>query len=72
MTLIAERRRFRPWGLKGGKEGEAGAAWIKKAESDEKVDLPGKCSNRLAKGDTLHIETPGGGGWGKVDKEAAG
>ena len=65
MTLLAERRKFRPWGLQGGEEGEAGAAWIKKAEGDEKVDLAGKCSHPLAKGDSLHIETPGGGGWGK-------
>jgi N-methylhydantoinase B len=30
-------------------------------------ELPGKCSHRLAKGDILHLETPGGGGWGKPD-----
>ena len=65
MTLLAERRTFRPWGLKGGGDGKGGLAWIKKAEGDDKVDLAGKCSHHLAKGDSLHIETPGGGGWGK-------
>ena len=65
MALLAERRKFRPWGLQGGEDGAAGAAWIKKAGSAEMVELPGKCSRPLSKGDVLHIETPGGGGWGK-------
>ena len=65
MTLLAERRKFRPWGLQGGEDGAAGAAWVAKAGSKEQKELPGKCSERLAKGDVLRIETPGGGGWGK-------
>jgi 5-oxoprolinase (ATP-hydrolysing) len=35
-----------------------------KAESGETIELPGKSSRRLEKGDRLTIETPGGGGWG--------
>jgi N-methylhydantoinase B len=65
MTLLAERRKFLPWGIQGGEEGAAGAAWITKAGGAGKTDLPGKCSRHLSAGDTLHIETPGGGGWGK-------
>jgi N-methylhydantoinase B len=65
MTLLAERRRFRPWGLQGGEEGAAGKAWVSRAGRAEKVELPGKCSLQLAAGDVLRIETPGGGGWGK-------
>jgi N-methylhydantoinase B len=65
MTLLAERRKFRPWGLQGGEDGAAGAAWIAKAGGDEQKELPGKCSERIARGDVLRIETPGGGGWGK-------
>jgi N-methylhydantoinase B len=64
VTLLADRRRFRPYGLAGGAEGAAGAAWITKAESGERVELPGKCSLPLKRGDVLRIETPGGGGWG--------
>ena len=56
---------FGLWGLECGNDGKGGLAWVKKAEGDDKVDLAGKCSHHLAKGDTLHIETPGGGGWGK-------
>ncbi len=65
LTLLADRRRFRPYGLEGGGEGAAGAAWIVKAESGEEIALPGKCSRQLDPGDRVRIETPGGGGWGK-------
>jgi N-methylhydantoinase B len=65
VTLLAERRKLRPYGLQGGEEGAAGCAWFIKAGSEEVKELPGKCSHRLAKGDILHLETPGGGGWGK-------
>ncbi len=64
VTLLADRRKLRPYGLQGGEEGAAGCAWLIKAGTDEVTKLPGKCSRRLAKGDILHIETPGGGGWG--------
>jgi len=65
MTLLAERRRFRPWGLHGGEDGASGAAWIMKSGNGEKTELPGKCSRPISVGDVLRIETPGGGGWGK-------
>lgn len=66
VTLLAERRRFRPYGLAGGEDGAPGGAWVTKAANGEKIELPGKCSRQLAKGDVLRIETPGGGGWGKT------
>jgi N-methylhydantoinase B len=65
MTLLAERRRFRPYGLAGGAEGAAGGAWLTRAGTGECAELPGKCSVQLRKGDVLRIETPGGGGWGR-------
>jgi N-methylhydantoinase B len=65
VTLLADRRKFRPYGLEGGEDGAPGRAIITKSESGEETELPGKCSIRLAKGDKLRIETPGGGGWGK-------
>jgi len=63
VTLLAERRRFRPYGLEGGEDGAAGRAFIRTARG-EQIELPGKCSRKCAKGDVLRIETPGGGGWG--------
>jgi len=65
MTLLAERRRFRPYGLAGGADGAAGRAFVTRASTGETEELPGKCSRRLKKGDVLRIETPGGGGWGE-------
>ncbi len=65
VTLLAERRKFRPWGLQGGEDGAAGRATVVKAATGEQVELPGKCSLHLEAGDVLRIETPGGGGWGK-------
>jgi len=65
LTLIAERRRFRPYGLQGGEDGAPGAAWIVKAGGAGEAQLPGKCSRKLDAGESVHIETPGGGGWGK-------
>jgi N-methylhydantoinase B len=64
MTLLAERRRFRPYGLAGGGDGAAGRAFVARAATGETEELPGKCSRQLKKGDVLRIETPGGGGWG--------
>jgi len=65
LTLLADRRRFRPYGLEGGKEGAAGAAWIVKFDGS-RIALPGKCSRQVHKGEAVRIETPGGGGWGKA------
>jgi N-methylhydantoinase B len=66
VTLLAERRKFRPWGLEGGESGAAGRATVTKAGTGEPTELPGKCSVHLEAGDVLRIETPGGGGWGKA------
>jgi N-methylhydantoinase B len=65
VTLLADRRKFRPWGLAGGEDGAAGRAVVIKGATGEEVELPGKCSLHLEAGDVLRIETPGGGGWGR-------
>ncbi len=58
-TLLSERRRHGPAGAAGGAAGEPGRNLLN-GES-----LPSKTALRLATGDVLRIETPGGGGWGK-------
>lgn len=65
VTLLADRRKFAPYGLDGGAEGAPGRAVVVKPATGEGIALPGKCSLHCAKGDVLRIETPGGGGWGK-------
>ena len=64
VTLLADRRRFRPYGLADGEDGAAGRASVRKASDGAETELSGKCSLRLRKGDILRLETPGGGGWG--------
>jgi N-methylhydantoinase B len=65
LTLLADRRRFRPYGLQEGAGGAGGAAWLLKAGAEAATELPGKCTLHLEKGDAMRLETPGGGGWGK-------
>ena len=65
VTLLADRRKLRPYGLQGGEEGAPGRADVVKA-SGEEIELPGKCSRKLSRGDVLRIKTPGGGGWGET------
>ena len=64
VTLLAERRKFRPWGLQGGDDGASGKATLFVGGGGEGRELPGKTSLHAKAGDVLRIETPGGGGWG--------
>jgi len=63
VTLLADRRSRGPWGLSGGANGASGAAFVTRLNG-EVEKLPGKFSTRLRKGERIHIESPGGGGWG--------
>ncbi len=58
-TLLTERRRHAPAGSAGGSDGAPGANLLNGDALSSKTTL------RLAAGDILRIETPGGGGWGK-------
>ena len=62
-TLLTERRRHAPQGAAGGSPGAPGANLANGAAIAAKVTL------RLAAGDVLRIETPGGGGWGHGQPE---
>ena len=57
-SLLTERRRHAPPGAQGGAPGATGRNLIDGAE------LPPKARGSLARGQTLRIETPGGGGHG--------
>ncbi|MGA7521652.1 MAG: hydantoinase B/oxoprolinase family protein [Acidobacteriaceae bacterium] len=64
VTILADRRKFHPWGLAGGGAGAPGRAVVTETGTGNASELPGKCSRYLQAGDILRIETPGGGGWG--------
>lgn len=64
VTVLSERRRCQPYGVQGGAPGDCGHNVLIR-DGVERV-LPGKFEMRLLPGDRLRIETPGGGGYGKV------
>jgi len=65
VAILADRRRFPPYGLAGGRPGKLGRSlWLK--QNGEVVSLPGKCTVNARAGDAVRIETPGGGGWGRT------
>jgi N-methylhydantoinase B len=63
LTLLCDRRKFPPYGLRGGEAGALGANVLIRADGKEQ-QLPSKVTTWLQPGDTLSIRTPGGGGWG--------
>ena len=63
LTVISERRRFAPYGARGGGPGAMGRNSI---VSRGRTNVVGsKVNVKLGPGDVLRIETPGGGGHGK-------
>ncbi len=60
VTLLTERRTHCAWGLNGGDPGQVGSNTL------DGRPLAGKQSLRVSPGQRLRIETPGGGGWGRV------
>jgi N-methylhydantoinase B len=63
VTVQSERRTVGPWGLAGGEPGRCGRNLLIHPDGAAE-ELPAKFTRRLAGGDRLRIETPGGGGWG--------
>lgn len=53
-----------PWGIGGGRAGGVGRAVVNAGTPEERVLPPLSDGNRLKRGDTLRIETGGGGGHG--------
>src|SRR5205807_9542012 len=60
-SVLAERRRHAPCGSGGGRAGTPGRTLVNGAP------LAPKASTRLATGDVVRVETPGGGGWGQPE-----
>jgi len=60
-NVVSERRRHAPSGAAGGKPGAPGRNTL------NGTPLAPKAHARLAPGDVVRIETPGGGGWGEPE-----
>ncbi|ALJ14394.1 hydantoinase B/oxoprolinase family protein [Sphingopyxis macrogoltabida] len=64
-NILANRRRIAPAGLAGGKDGAPGRNRVERADGSVET-LGATGSAKLEAGDAFVIETPGGGGYGKV------
>lgn len=62
-TLVSSSRHVAPFGLHGGQAGKPGAQWVRRADGRIET-VAGRAQIALEPGDTITIETPGGGGWG--------
>lgn len=63
VTILSDRRRLAPYGLREGRPGARGRNTLVRRGHEQA--LPGKVQLELQPGDRLRIETPGGGGYGK-------
>ncbi|XP_018494081.2 5-oxoprolinase [Galendromus occidentalis] len=63
LSVLTERRVFRPYGLAGGSSGARGRNTII-TKHGRKSDIGPKCTLQVGSGDVLRIESPGGGGYG--------
>jgi 5-oxoprolinase (ATP-hydrolysing) len=64
-SLLANRRRVPPFGLEGGGPGALGKGRVERANG-EVVELPATAEVQVGPGDVFVIETPGGGGFGRL------
>ncbi len=63
VTILSDRRGRGPYGLAGGQEGTPGRTVVLRNDGGIE-ELGAKASVRLAKGERVRVESPGGGGWG--------
>jgi 5-oxoprolinase (ATP-hydrolysing) len=66
LTILSQHREQAPFGVAGGLPGKTGRQIVIKSNGDE-IELKGIETIELQKGDRIRIETPGGGGYGKID-----
>jgi 5-oxoprolinase (ATP-hydrolysing) len=65
-SILSNRRRVAPRGIAGGGDAAAGVNRVVRSDGREER-LGGTASVAMAAGDTIVIETPGGGGFGEVN-----
>jgi N-methylhydantoinase B len=63
VSIQSERRRFAPRGIAGGGDATCGYNLLMRIDGTV-VPLPSRTTFQASKGETIIINTPGGGGWG--------
>ena len=70
VSLLTDRRRYRPYGLAEGEPGAAGQNVL--IREGREIPLPGKGTFTVDSGETVSVRTPGGGGYGDpAERETA-
>ncbi len=64
VTILSDRRPAGPYGLNGGEAGKPGKNTL--TRRGRRLKLPAKTKFDARDGDVLRIETPGGGGFGRI------
>ncbi|MDQ7028208.1 MAG: hydantoinase B/oxoprolinase family protein [Anaerolineae bacterium] len=67
VTINSERRIRAPYGLQGGESGTKGVNTLQRADGSQEI-VSAKYTTQVSAGDTMTIETPGGGGYGTQRK----
>lgn len=68
-SILSDRRVFAPYGMDGGEDGLPGKNVAFKNDGKGghvEVNLGGKAVMTLDEGEYIQINTPGGGGWGRL------
>jgi 5-oxoprolinase (ATP-hydrolysing) len=67
-SILSERRSRRPFGMEGGEDGQPGLNSVRVRDQMTGkmriVNLGAKATTKLGPGESVIIESPGGGGWG--------
>ena len=78
VSILSERRVYRPYGLHGGEPAQCGKnIWVRKIkqggsgaeEVERHISLGGKNTANMKAGERIIVITPGGGGYGEPGKE---
>ncbi len=67
LSVLTQHRKVSPYGLEGGKNGKVGKQFIIRKNGDIE-QLNGLDKREMEVGDRIVMETPGGGGFGEVQK----
>lgn len=66
VTLLSDRRKTSPYGLKSGNKGSPGLTTVIRTDGSRQ-QIGSKTSVRLKKGDRVRVESPGAGGFGQIE-----
>lgn len=66
-AILSNHRRVAPFGAQGGADGALGINKVLRASGETDI-VPGTVTLQLETGDSIVIETPGGGGYGSASK----